>query len=107
MRHHFAGTLTIGLLLVFAGSAQAETVTFTGAGEKLWTVPAGVTSLRAEVVGGRGGAGGSALFSGGGFGARVNTTVAVTPGTTLFVEVAANGGHANGAISGVNNFGGG
>jgi hypothetical protein len=107
MRRHLAGTLTVGLLLGLAGSAQAETVTFTGAGEKLWTVPTGVTSLRAEVVGGRGGAGGSALFAGGGFGARVNTTIAVTPGTTLFVEVAANGGHANGANPGVTSFGGG
>jgi hypothetical protein len=107
MRTNHLLALPAVLALALPAAAQADTVSFTGAGEKLWTVPAGVTSIRADVVGGRGGAGGSALFAGGGFGARVSTNLAVSPGTTLFVEVAANGGHANGNNPGTTSFGGG
>lgn len=49
-----------------------------------FTVPAGVTSLTVEAVGGRGG-------NLGGYGARVTGGVAVTPGESLSVVVAGNG----------------
>lgn len=76
----------------------------TGA-EQTFEVPAGVQSVHVVLVGGRGGTGyqGSA----GGFGARVEGDLAVTPGTTLYVEVAGNGGDASHAVAGPGGFNGG
>jgi hypothetical protein len=56
---------------------------FTGA-EQSWVVPTGVTSIHVVVIGGHGMANGSLQ---GGFGASVSGDLAVTPGTTLYVEV--------------------
>ena len=87
-----------------AGSASAaskvtETFTSTGA-EQSFVVPAGVTSVHVRAVGG---AGETAMsdspFQGaapGGAGALVAGSLPVTPGETLYVEVAANGFNGGG-----------
>jgi hypothetical protein len=87
-----------------AGSASAaakvtETFTSTGA-EQSFVVPAGVTSVRVRAVGG---AGETAMavspFQGaapGGAGALVAGSLPVTPGETLYVEVAASGFNGGG-----------
>ncbi len=101
--------LAVGLVLVLVGacglsaSAFAETATFkyTG-GEQTFAVPAGVTHIHVESVGG---AGGTAPAGGtlGGRGAVVSGTVTVTPGHTLYVEV---GGAGAGTTGGFNGGGG-
>lgn len=92
-----------------AGAASAQTVTFLSTGaEQTFTVPEGVTSIRMVAIGGRGGDGspnGAAPGGSGGFGATVAADIAVTPGQTLFVEVAGNGGSA--ASGGAGGFNGG
>ena len=83
-----------------AQAAETGSQTFTVAGEHPFVVPAGVTSVQAALVGGNGGAGfGGAL---GGTAATVTATLAVTPGETLYAEVAGDGEPA----SAVNNLGG-
>ncbi len=67
-----------------AGSAGAAIEVFRRTGTQTFTVPAGVTSLTVEAVGGRGG-------SLGGYGARVRGAVSVSPGDALIVQVAGNG----------------
>jgi Glycine rich protein len=71
-----------------AGSAQAvtKTLTYTG-GERIFVVPAGVTSLQVLLIGASGGEGDAP----GGAGALVTTTLAVTPGQVLYVEVGGEG----------------
>jgi len=59
-----------------------------------WTVPAGVHSIEASVVGGSGGQAYDALvngFIGGGPGGAVNGTLSVTPGHVLYIYVASAG----------------
>jgi hypothetical protein len=107
------------LALGAAGAAQGvtaapTTVAFgdTGA-EQMFTVPSGVTSLHVVAVGARGGMGsadGLVNVGGtGGFGARLDGDLAVTPGEVLFVEVggmgAAGGGAAGGGGGGFNGGG--
>jgi hypothetical protein len=84
------------LALAAPAAAQAETITYTGAGQKTFVVPAGVNSVRVDAVGGRGGSGACQTTPNGGFGARVSTALRVTPGTPLFVFVAGNGGAGRG-----------
>lgn len=71
---------------------SGETVqTFTTAGGCAYTVPAGVTSVRALVVGG-GGGGGADNGGGGGAGGYIHdTSYAVTPGASLTVAVGEGG----------------
>jgi len=84
--------------------------TYPTAGSYSFTVPAGVTSLTATVVGGGGGGGGS-IFSGDGHGAAnggsggfySNQSFAVTPGETLALTVGAAGA---GVSSGTGGTGG-
>jgi hypothetical protein len=96
-------------LIAFAVPASAfatETITrnFTGEGEHAFVVPPAVTSLHVTLVGGHGGAG--AAGGSGGTGATVTATIAVTPGETLFAEIAGNGAGATEA-PGVGGNGGG
>jgi len=89
-----------GLGLPGAQAAETGSQTFTVTGEHVFVVPAGVTSVQATLVGGNGGAGfGGAL---GGTAATVTATLAVTPGETVYAEVAGDGEPA----SAVNNLGG-
>jgi hypothetical protein len=89
-----------------AGSASAaakvtETFTSTGA-EQSFVVPAGVTSVRVRAVGAAGETAGSdSPFQGaapGGAGALVAGSLPVTPGETLYVEVAASGFNGGGQL---------
>lgn len=77
-----------------------------------WTVPAGVTKIRARVWGGGGGGGGSTGASGGagggGGGAYAESVLSVTPGTTYTVTVGSGGsggsGRQNGTAGGQSSF---
>ncbi len=75
--------------LSFAGSAMATTQTFTFTGsEQTFTVPAGVSSIHVNAIGGRGGKSGAA----GGAAAEVQGDLSVKPGEVLYVEVGGEGG---------------
>jgi hypothetical protein len=78
----------VGLSQAATAPAVAATGSqaFTTTGESAFVVPAGVTSLHVQLVGG---AGQRALGGGsaGGAAAMVSATIAVTPGGTLFAEV--------------------
>lgn len=82
-----------------AARATPQSVTFlpTG-GEQTFTVPAGVTTLHAVAVGGRGAAGGSG--GPGGYGALVSADLSVTPGQVLYLEVGGNGVGIAGGFNG-------
>jgi hypothetical protein len=72
-------------LLAGAGSALAETKTFTSTGaEQQFTVPAGVTSVHVVAIGSGGGA---TTAPASGRGGVVSGTLAVTPEHVLYVEV--------------------
>jgi hypothetical protein len=72
-------------------SVPTRTVSFTTVGEHPFTVPLGVTSVQVTAIGGAGGGG----YSPGGLGAEVKASVAVTPGSTIYAEVAGNGAGAD------------
>jgi Glycine rich protein len=88
-----------GILAFGAASAAATTDTFqyTG-GEQTFEVPSGVHDLRVRLVGGAGGTGGS--------GAEVVSSIKVTPGQILYVEVGGNGKPAGEGSGGGFNGGG-
>lgn len=81
-----------------AASAAPTTVDFTFTGStQTWTVPAGVTSVDATLCGAQG----SAIDgTAGGLGARVATTLAVTPGEVLVIEVGGAGSNTTGGYNG-------
>jgi len=71
-------------------SAQTQVIiTTTGGGS--WIVPANVTSLQIEGIGGgaNGGVSSAGGAAGGGAGAYAKSTISVTPGQTLYYQVAA------------------
>ena len=86
----------------------ARTFTYTG-GVQTYTVPAGVTSLTIDALGAQGGE--VSGLGGGGPGARVQTTLTVTPGEVLSVLVGGAGfppfSAGPGAGAGYNGGGGG
>ena len=92
----------------------ARTFAYTG-GVQAYTVPAGVTSLTIDALGAQGGE--VSGYGGGGAGARVQTTLAVTPGEVLSVLVGGagfppfssggRGGGYNGGGAGEQSSGGG
>ena len=88
----------LGAILALAAAAPASAVTssqsYATAGEHAFVVPAGVSSVQVTLVGGNGGAGSGAQP--GGLPATVNATLAVTPGETLYAEVAGDGQTAAG-----------
>ena len=96
-------TAAIGTSAVSPTAAGAAApITYTNAGDcvdDLYTVPAGITSLHVTAIGSAGAAGangtvvsgtGTSTVAGGagGQGSQVAATVPVTPGTTLYVNVA-------------------
>lgn len=96
--------LVASLLATGSASAAAkvtETFTSTGA-EQSFVVPAGVTSVRVRAVGAAGETAVSeSPFQGaapGGAGALVASSLPVTPGETLYVEVAASGFNGGGQV---------
>ncbi len=89
-------------LAAFAGVARAVpcqtgSATITAVGETCYTVPAGVSAVRVVAVGAQGGAGSGCGV--GGSGAQVAGTLPVTPGDTLWAEVAGPGGAGSSAPS--------
>jgi hypothetical protein len=88
-----------------ASAATPVSQAFTTVGEHEFVVPAGVTSAQVTLVGGSGGEGDASFsseVSQGGLGATFTATLAVTPGETLFVEIAGNG-----QLGGAGGYGGG
>jgi hypothetical protein len=90
----WSGTSWDAVLSATEQPYQVPSVTFTYTGTpRTYTVPAGITSLTVTATGGQGGT--SSTTSGnfaGGLGARVQATLAVTPGETLTLYVGGGGG---------------
>lgn len=98
-----AGTAAAALPSACSQSAPGATVTctYSTVGETTFTVPSGVTQLTVTAIGAPGGSGG--VYPGlsdpaavGGSGAEVTATIAVTPSSTLYVEVGGAGGNGTG-----------
>jgi hypothetical protein len=88
-----------------AALGLTDSRSFTAAGEHTFVVPAGVTSVQALLVGGNGGAG---LGGGpGGIPATATASLPVTPGQTLYAEVAGDGQTATTTSGGLGGTGGG
>lgn len=89
-------TIFIALLFFVAPNiSSAGTQTFTSSGS--FSVPAGVTSLTVDAIGGGGAGGGGTnegAGGGGGGGGRSTETFAVTSGQVLGVTVGSGGGHS-------------
>ena len=83
--------LALAWLVAAAAPATAESgsAAFTETGEHTFVVPPAVTSLRVKLIGGTGEQGNQGAP--GGIGATVLATIAVSPGETLYGEVAGNG----------------
>ncbi len=77
-------------------AALTVTCTYT-AGVNEFDVPKGVSSIHVVAIGG---AGGSAVFASGGFGAKAAGDFAVSPGQSLFAVVGANGFGGGGGYNG-------
>jgi hypothetical protein len=98
--------LTIALALPsLAAAGETATQTFSVAGEHEFVVPPGVTSLQVTLVGGYGAPGNGGF--GGGTGATMTATLAVSPGQTLYAEVAGDGEAATEIDPGSGGYGGG
>jgi hypothetical protein len=91
-------------VIVSPGAATAEshctgtttiTCTYTSTDEQTFDVPTGVTSIHVVLIGGKGAA--SGVGGAGGFGARVEGDLVVTPNTTLYVQVTLGAGGGGGA----------
>ena len=112
VRRRHAAWLALFVALAFpvAGAeASTQTQAFTVTGEHAFVVPAAVTSLQVTLAGGTGAAGVStgATPAVGGFGAAVSASLAVTPGQTIYAEVAGNGRIATPSDNGAGYGGGG
>src|SRR6478735_8630680 len=112
VRRRHAAWLALFVALAFpvAGAeASTQTQAFTVTGEHAFVVPAAVTSLHVTLAGGTGGAGVStgATPAVGGFGATVTASLVVTPGQTIYAEVAGNGRIATPSDNGAGYGGGG
>ena len=99
--------LCAAALLHPAGAQAGEVASqsYTQAGEHAFVVPPGVMSVQVTLVGGHGGAGNQGQA--GGVAATATATIAVTPGETLYAEVAGNGAPATASGEGLGGYGGG
>ena len=79
---------TPGTIIATEQSYQASPQVF-GMGMHPYTVPDGVTALAVDATGGKGQA--DLINGGGGYGARVQATLSVTPGETLYLYVGGMG----------------
>jgi hypothetical protein len=105
---------TVALGAAVAQAAETASQTFATPGEHAFVVPAGVTSVQVTLVGGAGGAGSGGAP--GGSPATATATLTVSPGETLYGEVAGNGqavlgsenagGYNGGGSGGEHSFGG-
>ncbi len=75
----------------------SETFNYTGSVQS-WTVPTGVTSITVDAYGAQGGA----YNSTGGLGGRMQATIAVTSGQTVYVYVGGQDGYNGGGAKGTN-----
>ena len=78
------------ILFLSICNSNADTATFSYTGsQQTWTVPSGVTSITVEGYGAAGGAGESSgsTKSNGGLGGYLKTTISVTPGDTLYINI--------------------
>jgi hypothetical protein len=80
-----AGTSVYAMAATIAAGTQ--TFNYTGA-QQTWTVPAGVTSVTVDAQGAQGS---NSSYGTGGNGGRVQTTLAVTPGATVYINVGQGG----------------
>jgi hypothetical protein len=80
-----------------ATAATPVSQSFTTPGEQQFVVPPGVTSAQVELVGGYGGSGNAGIP--GGIPATDRATLTVSPGETLYAEVAGDGQSATGATN--------
>lgn len=87
------------------GTGTETILTFRTTGTCQWTVPSGVTSVRALLVGGGGGGGSDNGGGGGGGGVIEESNIAVTPGASMNVVVGAGGAGAVNASSTASNGG--
>ncbi|NBY39818.1 MAG: hypothetical protein EBQ66_02655, partial [Flavobacteriia bacterium] len=76
-----AGTSVYAMAATIASGNQ--TFNYTGA-QQTWTVPAGVTSITVDAQGAQGS---NSSYGTGGNGGRVQTTLSVTPGATVYINV--------------------
>lgn len=90
--------------LAYGAAASKQVVTFANAGTFTWKAPAGVTSVKAECLGGgAGGGGGNTNGAGGGGGGSeyaAATGIAVTPGNSYSLTVGASGAGGSGSSGG-------
>ena len=96
-----AATVSVGTCTAEVDNATGVTMTvtpggdcvltFTRAGTTTWTVPSGVTSLRALILGGGGGGGFDIGGGGGAGGFREVESVLTTPGETATIQVGTGG----------------
>lgn len=87
-----SGTVTNSNITSVAVSCAGPTeVNFTTVGQSLWTVPSGVTSITVTAYGGGGAAGVVRFNTNGGSGAKVTSTIEVTPGDVVTIYVAGGG----------------
>lgn len=97
-------SVCLGALGLAAVPSSASAATFNDEGSThFFVVPAGVTALTVDAVGGAGGSG--PLW--GGRAAEVQATLSVIPGQTVYVHVAANGSYQNDSGAGGATNGGG
>ncbi len=88
-------------------NANETVFTYTGDVQQ-WVVPDGITSISVDVRGAQGGIASdywSSIGGPGGPGGRVQTTLAVTPGETLFIYVGGAGSGSDGGFNGGGNGG--
>lgn len=99
------GTITAQLIAPIPGSVGSKQFDYTGS-VQTWVVPDGVTSIDAWLYGASGGLeiGGSATPSNAAEGAKVETTLSVTPGETLRFYV--GGAGTDGALTSPSGVGG-
>ncbi len=76
------------------GGSGPQTFNYTGS-QQTWTVPTGVTSITVDMTGAAGGdsSDDDIPTTPGGKGGRVQATLPVTPGQTLYINVGGMGGH--------------
>ena len=97
--------LSFFTLFLNANIANAATVTFSYTGaQQTFTVPNGVTSITVDAYGA---GGGDSSGNSGGNGARVQTTLTVTPGDVLYIYVGETGLDAANGVASATSFNGG
>jgi hypothetical protein len=102
-----AGVACLALVASQSAAGAATVKKFTSpVTDQPFVVPDGVTSIHVVAIGGKGGKG-AHNSAPGGFGAVVSADIAVTPGQTLFVSVAGNGGDASQGVGGSGGLNGG